>query len=576
MTSTRKILLGTAAATIAVTAGVNTGAQAADAMLKKAPPIQYVRICDRYGYGFFQIPGSSICLQLRGQMQSDNDYQPTKDLVFMTPSKGSGSYGGFAGATTANQGNAQVLFSNQQDNWGYEMTAKPRFDARTETSMGTLRAYVEVKIQLDAGAFIGPPTPGAGETGAGNKSELYRGYLQWAGWTIGEIDSPYSLGSMKDGDIADVTQSDKSSGWGVNYTWTPTGPGLPPVKGSAPVPDGWSVTFGADSPLKHIAKNQIGGGCTYYDLALAPGSTAGSGTVCAATGPLSVPDFVARLHYEADPPGKDDQHNDQFGLGTFHVAALYHQITQIAVGGTGLVNPANLACGGGTCAAGPAVHDHGWAVNGFLKFFVPMWPGTTLGARRGSDADNIQLQALYCDGALEACGIGGTNGNLSVGDAYWSGGLSRDDTDSRIINNGNGSFYNDKEKALAVNAQYHWALTNCADPVHCLVATTMATYAWVTPGSITQNVDWTEGGLGKARKMNLTGEISWGVSRNGSTKPVFWRLDAEVQYSKIWQDLPCNNNGNVGAACGLATAIPFGITKDPSNWVYRTTITYDW
>src|ERR1700704_2008781 len=95
MTSTRKMLLGTAAATIAVTGGVSTGAMAADAMLKKAPPIQYVRICDRYGAGFFQIPGSSICLQLRGQVQSDNDYQPTRDSVFVSPSKTSGSYGGF-------------------------------------------------------------------------------------------------------------------------------------------------------------------------------------------------------------------------------------------------------------------------------------------------------------------------------------------------------------------------------------------------------------------------------------------------------------------------------------------------
>jgi hypothetical protein len=94
MTSTRKMLLGTAAATIAVTGGVNTGAQAADAAIKKAPPVQYVRICDRYGAGFFQIPGSSICLQLRGQVQSDNDYQPTKDLMFMTPDKARGSYGG--------------------------------------------------------------------------------------------------------------------------------------------------------------------------------------------------------------------------------------------------------------------------------------------------------------------------------------------------------------------------------------------------------------------------------------------------------------------------------------------------
>src|ERR1700719_1650435 len=113
MTSTRKMLLGTAAATIAVTAGVDTGAMAADAMLKKAPPIQYVRICDRYGYGFFQIPGSSICPQLRGQ----------------------------------------VVLPNQQDNWGYEVTVKPRFDARTETSMGTMRVYAEIKIQFDTGAF---------------------------------------------------------------------------------------------------------------------------------------------------------------------------------------------------------------------------------------------------------------------------------------------------------------------------------------------------------------------------------------------------------------------------------------
>src|SRR5580704_6010464 len=103
MTSTRKMLLGTAAATIAVTGGVSTGAQAADAMLKKAPPIQYVRICDRYGYGFFQIPGSSICLQLRGQLQSDNAWQGTRDELYLSTSKSNGSYGAIAaGGAAAN------------------------------------------------------------------------------------------------------------------------------------------------------------------------------------------------------------------------------------------------------------------------------------------------------------------------------------------------------------------------------------------------------------------------------------------------------------------------------------------
>src|SRR5277367_708322 len=90
MTSTRKMLLGTAAATMAVTAGAGTGAQAADAMLKKAAPVQYVRVCDRYGYGFFQIPGSAICLQLRGQLQSDNAIQPTHDITWVSWSGKSG------------------------------------------------------------------------------------------------------------------------------------------------------------------------------------------------------------------------------------------------------------------------------------------------------------------------------------------------------------------------------------------------------------------------------------------------------------------------------------------------------
>jgi hypothetical protein len=496
-------------------------------------------------------------------------------MVFVSPSKSTGSYGGGA---PANPANGQVQFATQQDNWGYEVTAKPRFDARTETSVGTLRAYIELKIQLDAGAFNGPPGPGAGDTGAGNKTELYRAYAQWAGWTIGNGESIWSLGGMKDADVADVVLSDKSSGWTVNYTWTPTGPGVPPVKGSAPVPDGWSLALGMDSPLKHIAKQQVGGGCTYYDVVIAAGNPlVGAGNVCAATGPLSVPDFVARLHYEADPPGKDDQHNDQFGLGTFHAAAAWHQITQIAVGGSGLLAAPVTGCGSGTCALGPVNHDNGWAAQTAWRFYVPMLPGAKLGANRSSNADNIQFNFLYCEAALEYCGLGGSNGNFSAGDAYWSGGLSRDDTDGRIVNNGFGGFYVDKAKMWSFNAQYHAILTDCTDPVHCLALTLHYNLAQVTPGNVTQNVDWTEGGLGKAYHQYYTAEISWGVSRNGSTRPVFWRADFEVQYAKLNANLPNNcNGGGPSGVCAPASLIPLGITKDPSNWVTRATITFDY
>jgi hypothetical protein len=47
------LLLGSAAALVGT-----AGAQAADLPATKAAPIEYVRICDAYGAGFFYIPGT--------------------------------------------------------------------------------------------------------------------------------------------------------------------------------------------------------------------------------------------------------------------------------------------------------------------------------------------------------------------------------------------------------------------------------------------------------------------------------------------------------------------------------------
>jgi Porin subfamily len=562
MTSTKQVLLSTAAATIVVAAGGNISAQAADQMVRKAPPIQFVKVCDMYGNGFFVIPGTTLCLQIRGQVQLDNAYQPTSDALSMTQSKS-----GVAGQN--------IMLGGQQDHWGYEVTSKTRFDMRTETSMGTMRAYAELKLQLDAGAFQGPFLSNGGEIGAGNKSELYRAYLQFAGWTAGEIDSIWSLGAFKDGDILNVVNSDKASGWGVYYTWTPNGPGLPPVKGSAPVPDGWSVSFGAETPIKHVSKAQFGD-ATYADLNLAAGSTAGAGAVNLQQGPLVAPDVLVRLHYEADPTGKDPQANDQWGIGTFHASAVLHQISTIVNGEASLGTPGyvNLISTPND-AFGPANKDTGWAVQGYLKIFTPMFGGAKMGSLRASDSDSLSFNALYGVAALEYVGIGGTNGNLGAGDAYWAGGFARDDEDARWINRGNGTYYADKEKALAVNGQYHHILTDCTDPLHCWRMNLHANYVWATPGTITQNVDWTQGGLGKARKMALTADLIWGANVFGKSTPTSWEVGFEVQYLKVWQDLPCANNGNVGV-CIAPTALPANISKDPSTYVGRVTITRDW
>src|ERR687887_1388391 len=69
MTITKRMLLGSAAALTAI-----SSTQAADLPVK-AKPVQYVRICDLYGSGFYYIPGSEICLKVGGYVQADYGWE---------------------------------------------------------------------------------------------------------------------------------------------------------------------------------------------------------------------------------------------------------------------------------------------------------------------------------------------------------------------------------------------------------------------------------------------------------------------------------------------------------------------
>ena len=63
----KSLLLGSAAALVAV-----SGARAADAVVIAEPePMEYVRICDTYGVGFYYIPGTETCLKLSGYIRYD-------------------------------------------------------------------------------------------------------------------------------------------------------------------------------------------------------------------------------------------------------------------------------------------------------------------------------------------------------------------------------------------------------------------------------------------------------------------------------------------------------------------------
>lgn len=68
--------MGSAAALAAA-----AGAHAADAIVAAEPePLEYVRICDAYGAGYFYIPGTETCLKVGGMVRTEGEwkdaYQP--------------------------------------------------------------------------------------------------------------------------------------------------------------------------------------------------------------------------------------------------------------------------------------------------------------------------------------------------------------------------------------------------------------------------------------------------------------------------------------------------------------------
>ncbi len=66
----KRLLVGSAAVFT-----VASAAQAADAIVAAQPePVEYVRICDGYGAGYFFIPGTETCLKLGGQVRTEGKW----------------------------------------------------------------------------------------------------------------------------------------------------------------------------------------------------------------------------------------------------------------------------------------------------------------------------------------------------------------------------------------------------------------------------------------------------------------------------------------------------------------------
>ena len=134
----KSLLIGSAAV-MAVSTG---GAKAADAIVMAEPePMEYVRICDVYGTGFFYIPGTETCLKIGGYVRYETRYI------------------GYGANTWANGAlfDTGAAATGAVPNYFYTRTRfTPKFDARSETEIGTLRAYAEIEMNYESITVLNP------------------------------------------------------------------------------------------------------------------------------------------------------------------------------------------------------------------------------------------------------------------------------------------------------------------------------------------------------------------------------------------------------------------------------------
>jgi opacity protein-like surface antigen len=138
----KSLLLGSAAALVAV-----SGARAADAVMAEPEAVEYVRVCDAYGAGYFYIPGTETCLQIAGRVRYQINY------------------------------NSIVL----SDGWGKQAQGLLKFTAKSDTELGTLTSYIEMEANNISG-------------GGKGDFELAHAWIQLGGLKMGYSDTLFDGG----------------------------------------------------------------------------------------------------------------------------------------------------------------------------------------------------------------------------------------------------------------------------------------------------------------------------------------------------------------------------------------------
>lgn len=446
MKSAKFVLFGSAALL-----AVSTGARAADLPLRKAAPVDYVRVCDWTGAGFFYIPGTDTCLQISGYLRAEYAFVSNgRALVPGNPLTGS--------PTSAQQGTknpnftpfGNIIYGKNRDQSGFFTQGRIAVDARTQTAYGTVRTYVRYEMEHDTGAYGGSDpggrlaAPGLGFYGT---SYLDKGFIQFAGITAGRVQSFFDFNA----DVYNYegyANSDNSSQV-IAYTYNFAG--------------GVSSTFSIEDPNER----RYGIGNFYNASTAVPGTAAYSGA--------QIPDLVGVLRIDQ-------------AWGAAQLSGAFHQLNTAST--------ALLGDGSGQNVLGRT--DDGFAVRAGVNLKLPMLAA----------GDELWLEAGYERGALAYVDTdGGLNGGFY--NSVTVGGFQHLDRDAYAIYNPTTNTYG-LAKSTGFSASFalnHYFTPNFHDVV-------FGSYEHLGYGKGANSVSWTQGGIGGGDGYRIGNQFLWDPAKN--------------------------------------------------------------
>ena len=249
-------------------------------LVKKPAPVEYVRVCNAYGAGFFYIPGTQNCLRIGARARFEYQYNEP--------------------------------FNRATSRTGFRVSARPFVDARTETEYGKLRTYFRLNMYRATGTLRSGTQEALGA--AEFPSAAGVDFVGKAQTLITVQDAFIQLGGFTAGRTVSFFEFFGPSGLtfiGVEGQTSQTNPGTNLFAYTHSFGGGFSGTLSIEDAIEH--RNRT---FSPAFLGAAAGTTFGFGG-------FNMPDIVGQVRYDAD-------------WGALQINALTHEFNFVALNVAGV------------------------------------------------------------------------------------------------------------------------------------------------------------------------------------------------------------------------------------------------